>query len=287
MGILSFIRNNAPSIFTGLALGGLVETFIFTIDAAIKSVRICDELGIDMQEHPIEALDATWRLWMLPGFTLIGTGACIFGVYSSLSREVTGFAAAYSLAEAKYNKRIAAEKDVFGEQYEAIEQYIRDHEEHAPMPVSDPNEGMMWCYEPESDQWFQATTQSILHAELVANKMFANRGELRFNQFLELLPGCKKVAWGDHYGWFKYDDEGYWDYNWSFYPGATPWIDIQPQIDPDKGILVIKYGMHPGDDLDCNDLEQPEQFVMQNTIDWDKKIDKLAKNTCPIVGRDD
>ena len=256
--IASILR---PSILAGMALGGLVETAILSIDATIKAVRVCDDKGIDIKKEPKKALYETRKLWVLPCMSLIGTGTCVLGLYGSLSKEVSGIAAAYSMAGIKYGQRIAAERKVLGDKAKDIDRYIQDEKFSSPVPSTPPADGLMWCYEPESEQWFQATTQAILYAEIVANKMFANHGELRFNDFLSLLPGCKSVPWGKHFGWFRYDDDGYWDFNWSFYPGGTPWIDIQPQLDTERGVLIINYGMHPGDDMDCKDIDEPEQFV--------------------------
>ena len=39
----SFLLENSPAIWTGLAVAGVVTTFGFTVDGTIKAVRIIDE----------------------------------------------------------------------------------------------------------------------------------------------------------------------------------------------------------------------------------------------------
>ena len=263
--VIKLIKDNAPYILSGLAAYGVVETAVLSIKATPKAIYILEEHMYENENSPTakQTIELTWRCYIPAMVAAAGTIACIVGVNVLNFRREASLIAAYSFAESKlreYRNELGEKKDA------KIQESISEKKRKAhDIDFKACTDGKMWCYEPESDQYFQATTEQILWAELTANKVFKNLGELSFNDFLELLPGCRKVPWGDHYGWYTYDEDGSWDYNWSFYPGGTPWIDIQPQIvtiDEDTKVLKIAYGMHPGDDLDCKDktIEEPEQY---------------------------
>ena len=267
MVVTKLIRDNAPYILSGMAIYGVIETGVQAVKATPKAVEALDIYYMEMDKTPSvkEAVQLTWRFYIPTIVTAVGTIACIVGLNYLHFRREASLIAAYSFAESKfkeYRNAVGEKKD------EKLRADISEKKRNAHrIDFENCTDGKMWCYEPESDQYFQTTTEQILWAELTANKMFKRLGELSFNDFLELLPGCKKVPWGDHFGWYTYDEDGSWDYNWSYYPGGTPWIDIQPQLvelDDGKTILQIAYGMHPGDDLDCKDLEQPEQYELKS-----------------------
>lgn len=269
MNVMNIVRNNAPSILKGMAIFGAGWCAVEAVKATPKAIQILDEKGIDVRKDPMGAVKACWRCYIFPAGIFIGTtGAILTATYLD-EREMKKVVAALAWSEAKRQEYLNYERSIFGQSHmDEVEKAIQDDKMYRNNIPNEPlREGMMWCYEPESDQWFQTNTEQILWVELTANKMFANRGELRFNQFLSLFPYAKHDIPGlDYYGWFKYDDDGYWDFNWSFYPGGTPWIDIQPQINTKENYMVLKYGMHPGDDPDCNDFddtEDPEQFEVK------------------------
>ena len=262
-------RNNAPSILTGMAIFGAGWCAVEAVAATPKAIHILEEEKIDIRKEPVRAVKACWRCYILPAGILAGTTAAILGREYLYEKDMKEAIAALAYSEMKRREHINFERSIYGDQYpEQVEKVITEERmKKNDIPNEPLREGMMWCYEPESDQWFQTNTEQILWAELTANKIFANNDKLPFNQFLSLFPYAKHNIPGfDYFGWYKYDDEGYWDYNWSFYRGGTPWIDIQPQINTTENYMVLKYGMHPGDDPDCNDynLEDPEQFEVKS-----------------------
>lgn len=268
MSILNTIRNNTPFILTGMAIFGVALCAVETAKATPKAVHILEEEEIDVQKDPVAGIKACWKCYIYPAGIFAGTMTLLIIREFIHEKDYKKVLAALAYSEAKHQEYLAWEKGMFGPQYPAqAEESIRsDRRARNDIPNDPLREGMMWCYEPESDQWFQTNTEQILWVELTANKMFANQERLTFNQYLSLYPYAKHNIEGfDYYGWYKYDDDGYWDYNWSFYRGGTPWIDIQPQINTSENYMVLKYGMHPGDDPDCNDLdipEEPEQFIV-------------------------
>ena len=266
MNIFQSVRNNISSILTGIAITGAGWGAIEAVKATPKAIHILEENRIDARKEPSKAIKACWRCYIYPAGILAGTTASILGAVYFLDKDKEKVLAALAYSELKRRDHINFEKEFFGDEYEhEVKNVIDDAKRRAKDIPNEPlMDGMMWCYEPESDQWFQTNTEQILWAELTANKMFNNNDRLTFNQFLSLFPYAKHNIEGfDYYGWYKYDDYGCWDFNWSFFKGS-PWIDIQPQINTKECYMVLKYGMHPGDDPDCNDLEEPEQFVVND-----------------------
>lgn len=265
MNVPSIIRNNVTSILTGLAIFGVGWCAVESVKATPKALHILEEKQIDPRKEPMEAIKACWKCYIFSTGIFVATCGSILTVVYLQDKELKKVLSALAWSEAKHRDYVNYEKNIFGPKYtNEVEDAILDERRlRNDIPNEPLREGMMWCYEPESDQWFQTNIEQILWVELTSNKMFANRGSLTFNQYLSLFPYAKHNIPGlDYYGWYKYDEDGYWDYNWSFYPGGTPWIDIQPQINTKENYMVLKYGMHPGDDPDCNDLEEPEQFTI-------------------------
>ena len=270
MSLKGYILENLPSILTGVAVAGVVETVYLAVKATPKALEVLEEAPVEEVKNKKDVVKHTWKCYIPAAIAGAGTIACIVGAnYAHLSREA-GMLAAYSFLGEKFVNY----RERSGEKHDAkiMKGIEKDHISEAVKGKPDrPLEiGKMWVYEPESKQYFQATTEQILWAELTANKIFHNQGWLSFNQFLDLLPEAKRVDWGDHTGWYIYDEDGSWDFNWSFYRGGTPWIDIQPQISEDDDVMVLAYGMHPGDCPDPQDIlddysnkhapEEPEQF---------------------------
>ncbi len=281
MNLKSYILENLPSILTGVAVAGVVETVYLAVKATPKALDILEERSSEEKKdgtgwNKADTVKATWKCYIPAAIAGAGTIACIVGAnYAHLSREA-GMLAAYSFLGEKfvdYRERSGEKHDV-----KIMNSMKKDHISEVRKPDRPLEVGKMWVYEPESKQYFQATTEQILWAELTANKIFHNQGWLSFNQFLDLLPEAERVDWGDHTGWYIYDEDGSWDFNWSFYRGGTPWIDIQPQISEDDDVMVLAYGMHPGDCPDPQDIEEPEQYVEKMIFH-----DKPVKGKCVVV----
>lgn len=264
--ILNIIKSNAPSILTGMAIFGTCYAAVEAVKATPKAMRVLEEHDVDPRKQPKEAAKLAGKYYIFPAGILAVTIVCIAGANLLQEKDKSKLVAALAYSEYQRKNYRDSAKKIFGEQAETIDQdAVEKQMKNNAMPSEPAAKGLVWCYEPESDQWFQTSTEEILWVELTANKMFANHGQLTFNQFLNLFKNAKKVEFGDHFGWYIYDEDGAWDFNWSFYPGGTPWIDIQPMIDQDRDCFILAYGMHPGDDLDCHDvdIDEPEQFEVK------------------------
>ena len=262
MNIKTEVIKYLPSILTGAAITGMVETVILSVKATPKALDILEEKQPQTKK---EIVKETWKCYIPAAIAGSITITCILTAnHVHLLREA-GIVAAYSVLGEKFSDY----RERSGEKHDKkiMDQIKKEHisEAVANKPDAPLEVGKIWVYEPESDQYFQATTEQILWAELTANKMFANQGWVSLNQFLDLLPEADRVDFGDYYGWYTIDEDGTWDFNWSFYRG-TPWIDIQPQITEDDDVMVLAYGMHPGDCPDPKDIEEPEQINQKPVV---------------------
>jgi hypothetical protein len=192
----------------------------------------------------------TWKCFVPAASMLAGSVLMIVMANKLYLLKEGHLIAALALADNKLREYRREVEDIFGEGSDAkVEDHLNKRNANESFPKTVPLDGMMWCFEPTTKQWFNATTEQILMAELTANKIFKNNDRLTINEFLSLFNGTKPVKGGDDIGWFIYDSDGSWDFNWSYYRGA-PWIDIQPQICQDRAgrdYIQIAYGMHPGD----------------------------------------
>lgn len=271
MNLKGYILENLPSILTGVAVAGVVETVYLAVKATPKALDILEERSSEEKKdgtgwNKKDDIKATWKCYIPSAIAGGITVACILGANQAhLSREV-GMLAAYSFLGEKF----VDYRERSGEKHDAkiMNSIKKDHiSEGAKNKPDRPLEvGKIWVYEPESKQYFQTTKEQILWAEIVANKMFLNQGWLSFNQFLNLFSDADRVSWGDHSGWYRYDEDGAADFNWSFYQGGEPWIDIQPIISEDDDVLILAYGMHPMDCPDPQDIEEPEQINMEKPV---------------------
>lgn len=249
MKALDIVKSRLPDILTGFNAIGVAATAWLTHRATKRAVQILEEYDDDISWK--EEAKLTWRCYILP---VVAAGATIASGIASNRVSAKRLSEAVAIG-ALYADRIEAldeklKEKLTPEEYAKAKNDIKEKESQAIL--SQDEHGKMLCFEPESKQWFHASQQQLLMAEITANKMFKNTGELTLNQWLRLLPECKPKKWGDEWGWWETDEEGCADFNWSFYRGS-PWIDIQPQMTERKNgepYLAIMYGMHPMEKLD-------------------------------------
>lgn len=120
-------------------------------------------------------------------------------------------------------------------------------EEESSMP-SDIRNRKIHIWEPYTRQWFDATQQEILWAELTANKMLQQHGSVTLNDVLKLYsdPNLKMTSKGKRLGW-SYEDPMFQEGAGYYYAGA--WIDMCPQFEMIDGSwhFTMDYGINPND----------------------------------------
>ena len=225
--ILGAAKKYAPSILSGMAVAGVALTGWLTHKAARKS-------------DPEKPIKDQWKNYIPPVIAGVGTIACIIGANKiHLGREAAALAAVafYKAAGEDFEDAVF---DKFGDS--GLKANVMEDPKH-PRP-SESVKIQIW--EPYTHQWFEASQQEILWAELTANKMLHQTGTVTLNQVLKLYsdPNIKMKKAGEKIGW-SWDDECFEEASCYYYSGG--WIDMCPQFEEKDGKwrFVMDYGINP------------------------------------------
>lgn len=273
----NIIEKHGPSILTGMAAIGVVLTGYLTYKATEKT---CGERVLAMSKDfndemkncngDISSIDTDalvnkesdglfkkyWKNYIPPAIAGIGTIACIVGAnYWHLSKESAMAAAVafYKAAESDLAKEI---KEKYGDDAlkEIKTDIVKKKMEDDRPPWEPKDSTKMTIYEPYTKQWFRASQQEILWAELTANKMLQQTWKVTLNDILALYDGCKKTKLGNVIGW-SLDDEMFLeavDYS----PSGAAWITFCPQLitnDDGSSYFQMEYEICPNE-LPADDL---------------------------------
>jgi hypothetical protein len=238
--IFSVCRKNLPTILSAGACGGVVLTGWLSYEAGKKEKE--------------EGEEKDWKKWISPALAAFGTICCIAGAHKiHMSRE-----AAMLAAIAFY--KAAGEDGKF--RVDDISEILADDALHGgkivkkDVPAEEvkrpdiPNNGTkIKIWEPYTKQWFYASQQDILWAELMANKLLSQRGHCSLNDILKFYsdPNLKKhTRAGARLGW-SWDDDVFQEESCYYYAGG--WIDMCPQFEERNGeyCFIMEYGIHPDD----------------------------------------
>ena len=251
--------DNLPSILTGAAIVGVVETTVLAVKATpkayseLKDARIKNYADTSQDLSTLQKCHVVYRFYIPTAMCGSATIACIFAAnYMHLNREA-GLVATYKLFENRYNQYREKNREMFGaENDRQIERSIdKDQMENNPPPSYlkkyAEEDGAFLCYEPLTDQYFTATKAQLMWAEMTANKILQQNSQFTLNQLLKLVPGVKTdTPQGDKIGWYL--DDSYYEfigYNWGFY--GTPWVDLVSEFESVDGqeVMVIKFSIAP------------------------------------------
>ena len=255
--ISKVLEKHGPSILSWAAVGGVLLTGYLTHKATQKTtMEIASQAELpENSEKPIgiikkEVTKHQWKNYIPPVIAGVGTAACIIGAnYWHLSKEgaLTAAVAFYKAAEEEIKTAI---KEKYGD--ESLEEIKKDiarkkmEEDRPPWEVKEP--GKMDIYEPYTKQWFRASQQEILWAELTANKMLQQSWRVTLNDILVLYPGCRKTKLGQTIGW-SLNDEAFLE-SVDYSPSGAAWITFCPQLianDDGTSYFQMEYEIHPND----------------------------------------
>lgn len=247
-----YVKNHLPQILLGSAIGGAVATTGLSIYGTIKTVRTIDKLTMKedsvFEQHvdTVDKVKAVAKYWVAPTILLGGTILCICELNKVHLNKEAALAAMGAMWRTKYIDLKEAVDNAGDRSCEKIEEQTLQKElqrasQNAGGPVQ-PVSGTLLCWEPYSRQFFHATEQQLLWAELTANKEHADRGFLSLNDLLSLLPECKKVDFGDNFGWFPSSDPDRWVYD-----RGTAFIDFTTSLQTIQGqeVAVLAYSLKP------------------------------------------
>lgn len=209
-----YASNHLPQILFGAAIGGTVATTGLTIYGTVKTVQTINQLEssaqgpITVMDGHVDTLDkarACAKYWIAPAIMLGGTIICICELNKVHINKEAALTAMAAMWQSKY-KDLKEEVDNAGKSSKEISQSAMEKEIKREASNSVGNlqlsNGEFLCWEPYSRQFFKATTQQLLWAELTANKEYASGGYCSLNELLNMLPGAKQCTFGNDFGWF-------------------------------------------------------------------------------------
>lgn len=258
----NILEKHGPSILTGMAAIGVVLTGYLTHKATEKvTMEVADEAEqVKNNQNPIsetfiaeikkKVIKENWKNYIPPAIAGVGTIACIIGAnYWHLSKESAMAAAVafYKAAESDLAKEI---KEKYGDDaLKEIKTDIAKKKMEDDRPPWEPKDSTkMTIYEPYTKQWFRASQQEILWAELTANKMLQQTWKVKLNDILALYNGCKQTKLGNVIGW-SLDDEMFMEAV-SYSPSRAAWITFVPiKVEKPDGdtYFEMDYEIHPNE----------------------------------------
>jgi hypothetical protein len=284
--ITNFLTENAPAIFTGLAVAGTVGTVVCAVKDTPKALDCLDEAYDEKNvyfENDIlydsgesltkkEVIKAAWKCYILTYVMASATIAFILAANYSHIRKETAMAAMATFFEQRYAEYKDKVVEITGSQDvdQNIENAIaKDHirKDTSKLDIGrELSDGEILCYEPITDQCFISSKNEIVWAELTANKILQMEERVTLNQVLALFPDLDhdKVI-GDKMGWYL--DDSYYEfvgYNWGFY--GRPWLEITPFCDDVDGqkLIILNFSIAP---------VREEAYDLDEMLDVKKKVE--------------
>lgn len=233
------LKKYAPDILSGMAVGGIFATALLGVRAGRKVANKVQTYYETVSPSLKQELSLTWKCYIPPVTSAILTSACMIGAHRTHLRNEAVLAAVATLYSKKYQQLAGAAKKTFDP-----EKYSED----TPPWLPRAKEGESVYYEPISRQYFTATPQAMLYAQLYINKLLQEYWGVTLNDYLNVLPGCRRVPEGSQIGWYQGTDD--WQELWDNTSQEGVFIDIEftNTQDGDKCICYNVYPALPGAD---------------------------------------
>ena len=235
------ISRNSPTILTGLAVGGLVTTVIFTHKAAIKAY---DLLSFELDERDEsgeiltrkEIIQLTWKLY-IPAVCMGGaTIACIISANSINQRRNAALATVYNLTRVAFKEYEEKVVEQIGKNKatKIKDEVAAEHLKSNPASQTEvifTGKGEVLCYDELSGRYFKSDIEQIRRKINDVNKTLIDEMWINLNDFYYEL-GLSGTKFGDLMGWEL--DDGFLE------------VAFSTQIS-DKGepCLVLNYNVIP------------------------------------------
>jgi hypothetical protein len=260
-----FIVDNAPAIFTGLAVAGVIETVALTAKAAVNVVDDIYDLRSNIRIKPepeaIDYIDACWKDCVPPALSLTATIFFILAANQAHIRTEAGLAAAYSLYEGKYKDYKAKNKELFGEKAdEKVEEEVRRDNIRKTEPLYPGRSEEYLVYDEVTRQYFYSTYKEKEHAQEQLNRILGKESAVSYNYLLSMFKQAEhRTKIGNIFGWFLDDtfaDYYYW--NESFYGRPYAELTFEPSgevTDQQEEIFILRCSLEPIAENNMDDSE--------------------------------
>lgn len=239
MNVFKMIRDNASTILSMFAIGGVVGTAVLTARAVIRADKAVSKAkyeAVEQGKHPTwrETVAPVVKECVAPTVTGLATIGCIASAnLLSRRRQATLMATYIALDQAFRNYR-ASVASLGGETLDHCamrnsENRTRDNESDAP-PWDTAQTFRLEGY----PYLFDTTMENVCDAEYILNRNFILRGCATFNELLRLLKLKDMGDSGELIGWEEYSGEVFYGYRW---------IDFNHKHRMEDGTLICEITM--------------------------------------------
>jgi len=207
-----FLKKNAPSILTFLAVGGMVGTVILAVKETPKALQLLEEEREDKGEEltKFETVVVAAPVYLPAAAMGFGTVMCIVGANVLNKRRQAALVSAYGMLENSYREYRKYVNKVYGEgASDAIENEIAKDKLCDMKPSVDKS----LFYLPFYDRYFESTLEDVLTAQYHFNRNFVLRGYANFNELLDFHE-LEHIPGGDDIGWSMEAGDAFYGYHW-------------------------------------------------------------------------
>lgn len=224
----SLLKNNTPTILTGLGVSGLLATAVLAVRATPGAVRDINheadrraEITVNHSERwqsgerdfepyefaepwdePKTIIQLGWRHYIPAAMVGVGTAMCIISVNSIHTRRNAALISLYTLTERAYGEYKEKVVHTLGANKEAR---VRDEIAQDRVIAAGPSttiigSGNIPCFDTFTGRYFESTVEDIRKAENDINRQCINDMYASQNDFYRLI-GLPQVAVGEEVGW--------------------------------------------------------------------------------------
>lgn len=230
-----FMKNNAGTILSVLAVAGLVLTIEETIRATIKAHDILTDEDLE----PAEKLKKAAPNYIPVVLSGTATSACILGANSYNKKQQLALFSAYSMVDNSYKKYRDTLVELHGEEAdkEIRTEMARKSCAYHCTDLDVPDNKVIF-YEPVTGECITRYEREVIDAEYHFNRNFTMRGYASLNEFLSFL-GIDEVPYGDELGWTVTDGIYWVDFEHDLIenPDGNAYYSINYVFEPDKDYL--------------------------------------------------
>lgn len=246
-----------PEVLTGVGIGGIFGTAVFTAEATIKSVRDVDAKTAELK-RPLtvkEKIALCWRNYIKAAVMGVSSAVCIVASDNIQTKRYAAVATAFGMASTSLKELTAKIPEVVGEEkaeeiHKAVvqeklnntpvptdisEEYEKEREK-APQTfctdVAVADDNRILCYDERFGRYFLSNKREITEAEDEINRLIISEGYASLNDFYTILH-MSPTTGGDDLGW-NGSREGYLDIRFStmLAPDGRPCLTIDYFIGP-------------------------------------------------------
>ena len=279
--IKKFLIDNAPGIFTGLAIAGSIETMASTIRAVPKvEAKINDMKKSKALDYPFdyegtieldkkEVIKRCWKDCVPPGLSLTATIFFILAANQTHLGKEAGLAGAVSYYESKYKEYKAKNRELFGDKAdEKVEEEVRRDKIRKTEKLFPERSEEYLVYDEITGQYFYATYKEKEHAQEQLNRILGKECAVSYNYLLSMFKNADhRMKIGNIFGWFLDDTfTEYYYWNESFYGRPYAELTFEPTgevTDQQEEIYVLRCSLEPIAENNMDDSEHKDLQDLQ------------------------